>query len=112
MSRETGPFSSLPFSPARTGCVDLTITNLLEGAVAFIPEDITEGTQALPTASAPKVRPRKWSDPRPGVGWGSLHTPFPWCLFFDPETLAQCLSCKVGIRCRFNDDDFASPLTL
>ncbi|EPQ09707.1 Ancient ubiquitous protein 1 [Myotis brandtii] len=39
---------------ARTGCVDLTITNLLEGAVAFIPEDITEGTQALPTASAPK----------------------------------------------------------
>ncbi|XP_028010134.1 lipid droplet-regulating VLDL assembly factor AUP1 isoform X2 [Eptesicus fuscus] len=66
---------------ARTGCVDLTITNLLEGAVAFIPEDITEGTQALPTASAPK-------------------------------TLAQCLSCKVGIRCRFNDDDFASPLTL
>ncbi|XP_036291699.1 lipid droplet-regulating VLDL assembly factor AUP1 isoform X2 [Pipistrellus kuhlii] len=66
---------------ARTGCVDLTITNLLEGAVAFIPEDITEGTQALPTASASK-------------------------------TLAQCLSCKVGIRCRFNDDDFASPLTL
>ncbi|XP_057353049.1 lipid droplet-regulating VLDL assembly factor AUP1 isoform X2 [Manis pentadactyla] len=35
---------------ARTGCVDLTITNLLEGAVAFMPEDITEGTQALPTA--------------------------------------------------------------
>lgn len=81
MSRETGPFSSLPFSPARTGCVDLTITNLLEGAVAFIPEDITEGTQALPTASAPKVRPRKWSDPRPGVGWGSLHTPFPGVSF-------------------------------
>ncbi|KAM8932162.1 lipid droplet-regulating VLDL assembly factor AUP1 isoform 2-T2 [Lycaon pictus] len=66
---------------ARTGCVDLTITNLLEGAVAFMPEDITEGTQSLPTASAPK-------------------------------TLAQCLSCKVGIRCVFNDDDFASPLTL
>ncbi|XP_045142685.1 lipid droplet-regulating VLDL assembly factor AUP1 isoform X2 [Echinops telfairi] len=39
---------------ARTGCVDLTITNLLEGAVAFMPEDIPEGTQALPTASAPK----------------------------------------------------------
>nr|KAF6428970.1 AUP1 lipid droplet regulating VLDL assembly factor [Molossus molossus] len=39
---------------ARTGCVDLTITNLLEGAVAFIPEDITEGTQSLPTASASK----------------------------------------------------------
>ncbi|XP_014648193.1 PREDICTED: ancient ubiquitous protein 1 isoform X2 [Ceratotherium simum simum] len=66
---------------ARTGCVDLTITNLLEGAVAFMPEDIAEETQSLPTASAPK-------------------------------TLAQCLSCKVGIRCVFNDDDFASPLTL
>ncbi|XP_006872488.1 PREDICTED: LOW QUALITY PROTEIN: ancient ubiquitous protein 1 [Chrysochloris asiatica] len=39
---------------ARTGCVDLTITNLLEGAVAFMPEDITEGTQSLPTASVPK----------------------------------------------------------
>nr|XP_012417209.1 PREDICTED: ancient ubiquitous protein 1 isoform X2 [Odobenus rosmarus divergens] len=39
---------------ARTGCVDLTITNLLEGAVAFMPEDITEGTQSLPTASTPK----------------------------------------------------------
>ncbi|XP_036986720.2 lipid droplet-regulating VLDL assembly factor AUP1 isoform X1 [Artibeus jamaicensis] len=39
---------------AKTGCIDLTITNLLEGAVAFIPEDITEGTQFLPTASAPK----------------------------------------------------------
>nr|XP_008528535.1 PREDICTED: ancient ubiquitous protein 1 isoform X3 [Equus przewalskii]XP_014586564.1 ancient ubiquitous protein 1 isoform X2 [Equus caballus] len=40
---------------ARTGCVDLTITNLLEGAVAFMPEDITEGTQSLSTASAPKA---------------------------------------------------------
>ncbi|XP_045405888.1 lipid droplet-regulating VLDL assembly factor AUP1 isoform X2 [Lemur catta] len=40
---------------ARTGCVDLTITNLLEGAVAFMPEDITEGTQSLPTASASKA---------------------------------------------------------
>uniref|UniRef100_G1QJF8 Lipid droplet-regulating VLDL assembly factor AUP1 n=1 Tax=Nomascus leucogenys TaxID=61853 RepID=G1QJF8_NOMLE len=39
---------------AKTGCVDLTITNLLEGAVAFMPEDITKGTQSLPTASAPK----------------------------------------------------------
>ncbi|XP_049713279.1 lipid droplet-regulating VLDL assembly factor AUP1 isoform X3 [Elephas maximus indicus] len=39
---------------ARTGCVDLTITNLLEGAVAFMPEDITEGTQSLPPASSPK----------------------------------------------------------
>uniref|UniRef100_G3WWL7 Lipid droplet-regulating VLDL assembly factor AUP1 n=1 Tax=Sarcophilus harrisii TaxID=9305 RepID=G3WWL7_SARHA len=33
---------------ARTGCVDTTITNLLEGAVAFVPEDIAEGSQALP----------------------------------------------------------------
>ncbi|KAG8518767.1 Ancient ubiquitous protein 1 [Galemys pyrenaicus] len=39
---------------ARTGCVDLTITNLLEGAVAFMPEDTTEGTQSLSTTSAPK----------------------------------------------------------
>lgn len=31
---------------------------------------------------------------------------------FDVETLAQCLSYKVGIRWVFNDDDFASPLTL
>ncbi|XP_039708642.1 lipid droplet-regulating VLDL assembly factor AUP1 isoform X1 [Pteropus medius] len=54
VSRETDLLSSLPFSPARTGCVDLTITNLLEGAVAFVPEDITEGTQSLPTVSAPK----------------------------------------------------------
>lgn len=57
----------LPLSPARTGCVDLTITNLLEGAVAFMPEDITEGTQSLSTASAPKVRPRKWLGT--GLGW-------------------------------------------
>ncbi|XP_055234120.1 lipid droplet-regulating VLDL assembly factor AUP1 isoform X5 [Gorilla gorilla gorilla] len=49
--------SGLPslFSPAKTGCVDLTITNLLEGAVAFMPEDITKGTQSLPTASASKA---------------------------------------------------------
>ncbi|XP_034809322.1 lipid droplet-regulating VLDL assembly factor AUP1 isoform X3 [Pan paniscus] len=52
---------------AKTGCVDLTITNLLEGAVAFMPEDITKGTQSLPTASASKVRPRKWSDPSLGA---------------------------------------------
>lgn len=75
--RATDPLSSLPFSPARTGCVDLTITNLLEGAVAFMPEDITEGTQSHPTASAPKVRPRKWSNPKLGVRWGTLHTPYP-----------------------------------
>ncbi|XP_012662863.1 ancient ubiquitous protein 1 isoform X1 [Otolemur garnettii] len=48
------PLLVLPFSLARTGCVDLTITNLLEGAVAFMPEDITEGTQSLPTATTPK----------------------------------------------------------
>ncbi|KAM6220639.1 lipid droplet-regulating VLDL assembly factor AUP1 [Rhynchocyon petersi] len=33
---------------ARTGSVDLTITNLLEGAVAFLPEDVTEGTLSRP----------------------------------------------------------------
>ncbi|XP_056659613.1 lipid droplet-regulating VLDL assembly factor AUP1 isoform X1 [Monodelphis domestica] len=33
---------------ARTGCVDTTITNLLEGAVAFVPEEIAEGSQTLP----------------------------------------------------------------
>ncbi|XP_036618780.1 lipid droplet-regulating VLDL assembly factor AUP1 isoform X2 [Trichosurus vulpecula] len=33
---------------AQTGCVDTTITNLLEGAVAFVPEDIAEGSQTLP----------------------------------------------------------------
>ncbi|XP_068960777.1 LOW QUALITY PROTEIN: lipid droplet-regulating VLDL assembly factor AUP1-like [Petaurus breviceps papuanus] len=32
---------------ARTGCVDTTITNLLEGAVAFVPEDVAEGSQTL-----------------------------------------------------------------
>lgn len=51
-------WTSAPLFPARTGCVDLTITNLLEGAVAFMPEDVTEGTQSPPTASAPKVRAR------------------------------------------------------
>ncbi|XP_040849588.1 lipid droplet-regulating VLDL assembly factor AUP1 isoform X2 [Ochotona curzoniae] len=40
---------------ARTGCVDLTITNLLEGAVAFMPEDTAEGPQSLATAAAPKT---------------------------------------------------------
>lgn len=55
----TGNGHSVPLSPARTGCVDLTITNLLEGAVAFMPEDVTEGSQSLPAASAPKVRPQR-----------------------------------------------------
>nr|KAF6445985.1 AUP1 lipid droplet regulating VLDL assembly factor [Rousettus aegyptiacus] len=50
---------------ARTGCVDLTITNLLEGAVAFIPEDITEGTQSLPTVSAPKFPSSGPATPQP-----------------------------------------------
>ncbi|KAL6030637.1 hypothetical protein STEG23_016691 [Scotinomys teguina] len=49
------PLNVIQRDLARTGCVDLTITNLLEGAVAFMPEDVTEGTQSLPTASAPKV---------------------------------------------------------
>ncbi|XP_052030023.1 lipid droplet-regulating VLDL assembly factor AUP1 isoform X2 [Apodemus sylvaticus] len=75
------PLNVIQRDLARTGCVDLTITNLLEGAVAFMPEDVTEGSQSLPAASAPK-------------------------------TLAQCLFYKVGIRWVFNDDDFASPLTL
>uniref|UniRef100_A0A8D1TN81 Lipid droplet-regulating VLDL assembly factor AUP1 n=1 Tax=Sus scrofa TaxID=9823 RepID=A0A8D1TN81_PIG len=50
---------------ARTGCVDLTITNLLEGAVAFMPEDITEGTQPLPTASTPKFPSSGPATPQP-----------------------------------------------
>lgn len=92
----TGNGHSAPLFPARTGCVDLTITNLLEGAVAFMPEDVTEGTQPLPTASAPKVRPRDNQGQDLGqVGAVSL-LPLPDSLF-DVETLAQCLSCKVGI---------------
>lgn len=55
--RGTGSGHSAPLFPARTGCVDLTITNLLEGAVAFMPEDVTEGSQSPPAPSAPKVRP-------------------------------------------------------
>lgn len=76
-----------------------------------MPEDITEGTQSLPTASAPKVRPRKWLGPGLGLEWAVYILPI-LDVSFDPETLAQCLSCKVGVRCVFNDDDFASPLTL
>ncbi|XP_031238127.1 ancient ubiquitous protein 1 isoform X2 [Mastomys coucha] len=48
------PLNVIQGDLARTGCVDLTITNLLEGAVAFMPEDVTEGSQSLPAASAPK----------------------------------------------------------
>ncbi|MBZ3890262.1 Ancient ubiquitous protein 1 [Sciurus carolinensis] len=62
---------------ARTGCVDLTITNLLEGAVAFMPEDITEGTQSLPTASTPKF---------PSSG---LVTPQPTALTFAKSSWAR-----------------------
>ncbi|XP_062065698.1 lipid droplet-regulating VLDL assembly factor AUP1 [Lepus europaeus] len=50
---------------ARTGCVDLTITNLLEGAVAFMPEDITEGTQSLSTAPTPKFPSSGSATPQP-----------------------------------------------
>ncbi|KAL1768195.1 ancient ubiquitous protein 1 [Sigmodon hispidus] len=50
---------------ARTGCVDLTITNLLEGAVAFMPEDVSEGTQSLPTTSAPKFPSSGLVSPQP-----------------------------------------------
>ncbi|XP_010964871.1 lipid droplet-regulating VLDL assembly factor AUP1 isoform X1 [Camelus bactrianus] len=50
---------------ARTGCVDLTITNLLEGAVAFMPEDVTEETQSLPTASTPKFPSSGPATPQP-----------------------------------------------
>ncbi|XP_036038553.1 ancient ubiquitous protein 1 isoform X2 [Onychomys torridus] len=52
------PLNVIQRDLARTGCIDLTITNLLEGAVAFMPEDVTEGAQSLSTASAPKVRAR------------------------------------------------------
>uniref|UniRef100_A0A667HAD2 AUP1 lipid droplet regulating VLDL assembly factor n=1 Tax=Lynx canadensis TaxID=61383 RepID=A0A667HAD2_LYNCA len=62
---------------ARTGCVDLTITNLLEGAVAFMPEDITEGTQSLSTASTPKF---------PSSG---LVTPQPTALTFAKSSWAR-----------------------
>lgn len=75
----------LPFSPARTGCVDLTITNLLEGAVAFVPEDIAEGTQSLPTASASKVRAEQQrSVPGPREPGQPLRPP-PWRPHPDPR---------------------------
>lgn len=59
------PLLFSPF-PARTGCVDLTITNLLEGAVAFMPEDTAEGPQSLATAAAPKVRDSGNGQPQGG----------------------------------------------
>lgn len=68
---------SAPLFPARTGCVDLTITNLLEGAVAFMPEDVTEGSQSLPAASAPKVRHRSSQGQDLRAGLGSLCAPSP-----------------------------------
>ncbi|XP_014968194.2 lipid droplet-regulating VLDL assembly factor AUP1 isoform X5 [Macaca mulatta] len=74
---------------AKTGCVDLTITNLLEGAVAFMPEDITKGTQSLPTASAPKVRPRKWSDPSLAFPSSGPVTPQPTALTFAKSSWAR-----------------------
>ncbi|XP_063472661.1 lipid droplet-regulating VLDL assembly factor AUP1 isoform X1 [Symphalangus syndactylus] len=74
---------------AKTGCVDLTITNLLEGAVAFMPEDITKGTQSLPTASAPKVRPRKWSDPSLRFPSSGPVTPQPTALTFAKSSWAR-----------------------
>lgn len=80
---EQAQSSPLPSSPARTGCVDLTITNLLEGAVAFVPEDITEGTPSLPSTSASKVRPEQC---RSVLGWAgaATHT-FPLRLRSDPR---------------------------
>lgn len=74
--RGTGNGHSAPFFPARTGCVDLTITNLLEGSVAFMPEDVTEGSQSLPTASAPKVRHRN-SEGRDLRAGGTVCAPSP-----------------------------------
>lgn len=71
------PLNIIQRDLARTGCVDLTITNLLEGAVAFMPEDVTEGTQLLPTASAPKF---------PSSG---LVTPQPTALTFAKSSWAR-----------------------
>ncbi|XP_028727198.1 lipid droplet-regulating VLDL assembly factor AUP1 isoform X1 [Peromyscus leucopus] len=71
------PLNVIQRDLARTGCVDLTITNLLEGAVAFMPEDVTEGTQSLPTASAPKF---------PSSG---LVTPQPTALTFAKSSWAR-----------------------
>ncbi|XP_007523424.1 lipid droplet-regulating VLDL assembly factor AUP1 isoform X1 [Erinaceus europaeus] len=59
------PLSVIQRDLARTGCVDLTITNLLEGAVAFMPEDITEGTQSLPSVSASKFPSSRPVAPQP-----------------------------------------------
>lgn len=71
------PLNVIQRDLARTGCVDLTITNLLEGAVAFMPEDVTEGSQSLPTASAPKF---------PSSG---LVTPQPTALTFAKSSWAR-----------------------
>lgn len=74
--RGTGNGHSSLF-PARTGCVDLTITNLLEGAVAFMPEDVTEGSQSLSAASAPKVRHRSSRGQDLRAGWAVSVPPLP-----------------------------------
>ncbi|XP_021483542.1 lipid droplet-regulating VLDL assembly factor AUP1 isoform X1 [Meriones unguiculatus] len=71
------PLNVIQTDLAKTGCVDLTITNLLEGAVAFMPEDVTEGTPALATASAPKF---------PSSG---LVTPQPTALTFAKSSWAR-----------------------
>lgn len=71
------PLNVIQRDLARTGCVDLTITNLLEGAVAFVPEDVTEGSQSLPAASAPKF---------PSSG---LVTPQPTALTFAKSSWAR-----------------------
>lgn len=71
------PLNVIQRDLARTGCVDLTITNLLEGAVAFMPEDVTEGSQSLPTASASKF---------PSSG---LVTPQPTALTFAKSSWAR-----------------------
>ncbi|XP_029390696.1 ancient ubiquitous protein 1 isoform X1 [Mus pahari] len=59
------PLNVIQRDLARTGCVDLTITNLLEGAVAFMPEDVTEGSHSLPAASAPKFPSSALATPQP-----------------------------------------------
>lgn len=71
------PLNVIQRDLARTGCVDLTITNLLEGAVAFMPEDLTEGTQPLSTAPTPKF---------PSSG---LVTPQPTALSFAKSSWAR-----------------------
>nr|BAE42515.1 unnamed protein product [Mus musculus] len=59
------PLNVIQRDLARTGCVDLTITNLLEGAVAFMPEDVTEGSQSPPAPSAPKFPSSGLATPQP-----------------------------------------------